>query len=733
MKSERHSEEGLGSQPTARTFFLGLLLAAVTFAVYAQVRGHEFVTFDDPSYITGNSHITRGLSWGGVTWWFDHVHGGNWHPLTSVSHMIDCDMFGVWAGGHHLMSAAIHALNGALLFVALRFLTGSVWRSYLVAALFALHPLRVESVAWASERKDVLAGLFWMLTLIAYAWYVKRPGRVRYSIVAGCLVLGLMSKPMVVTLPFVLLLLDVWPLRRFGRETGISWSGLALEKLPLIGLSAAAAAVTVLVQRSVGALSSIDRIPLTVRIENGLISYVAYLQKTFWPASPAVFYPHPAYVRSDAMSTMIAAAVVAVIVLAGVTFLVLRFGRSRPYLGVGWLWYLATLVPVIGIIQVGDQSMADRYTYLPQIGILFAIVWGMSELAERRHSARLLVGLAASSVVVGLTVATWIQIGPWSTSEALYTQALRATSNNYRVNALLGQVYLEKGDLDAAEAQFRRVLSIKPNSPDGYAFLGEVAARRGDSTTAEIRFRKALEIEKDDVNANNNLGVLYARTARYDEAVAHLERVVAIDPDDLEARVNLGLALLNQHRPELAATHLVRAIELQPDDATAQAYLGMAYGMGGNVRLAESHLRRSLELAPDDARVQANLGSVLAGAGRLQEAEGLYRSALRHEPDLVEASIPLAWILSTARDPSLRNGEEAVRLAERNVVLAGHANADVLDRLAEAYAEAGRFADAVTTASRALELSTESGSPEQRAAIEARLQGYRSGLPFRSP
>ncbi len=715
------------------TLVIALLLAVVTLGVYAQARGHEFVIFDDLNTITDNPNITRGLSWDGVLWSLRHAHGANWHPLTSVSHMIDCTLFGVWAGGHHLMSATIHALNGALLFLALRSMTGSVWRSYLVAALFALHPLRVESVAWASERKDVLAGLFWMLTLIAYARYAKRPGWIRYTIVAGCLVLGLMSKPMVVTLPFVLLLLDVWPLRRLGGATGVSWSRLVLEKLPLMGLAAAAAWVTVLVQRNVGVLASIDDMPLAVRVENGLISYVVYLQKTFWPTNLAVFYPHPAYVLDAASSAMIAAAVVAAIVLAAVTVLVLRLGRSRPYLQTGWLWYLGTLVPVIGIVQVGDQAMADRYTYLPQIGILFAIVWGASELSEGRRAARAFLRVAAASSVLGLIVVTSIQIGHWRTSETLCVHALRATSKNYRVHALLGQVELMKGDLDAAEDQFQHAVSIKPDNADAYASLGDVAARRGDSATAELRFRRALAIDKDDVKANNNLGVLYARTARYEEAAAHLERVLAIDPDDSDARANLGMVLLEQRRPELAVTHLVRAIELRPDDAEAQGYLGTAYGMGGNVRLAETHLRRSLELAPDDAHVRANLGSVLAGAGRLQEAEGLYRSALQREPDLVEASIPLAWILSTARDSSLRNGEEAVRLAERNAVLSGRANADVLDRLAAAYAEAGRFADAVTTASRALELSTESGSPELRAAIEARLRDYRSGRPFRSP
>lgn len=705
------------------------LLAIVTFAVYAPVRHDEFVSFDDPTYIAGNPHITPGLSWDGVLWSLRHTHGGNWHPLTSVSHMIDCDLYGVSPGGHHLTSVAIHALNAVLLFLVLRSMTGSVWRSCLVAALFALHPLRVESVAWASERKDVLAGLFWMLTLMAYVRYVKRPGPLRYAIVASCLVLGLLSKPMVVTLPFVLLLLDVWPLRR----AGVSWSRLIIEKLPLIGLAAAAAGVTYFVQRSVGTLASTGRLPLIARVENGLISYLGYLVKTIWPAKLAVYYPHPAYAGDGAISRMLAPAAGAAVVLATITVLALRFRRSRPHLGVGWLWYLGTLVPVIGIIQVGDQAMADRYTYLPQIGILLAIVWEVAELAKHRRAAHLVARAAAAATVIVLAVLTSRQLAHWRTSESLYVHTLGVTSGSYRIHSLLGQVYLEKGDLDAAENQFQRAAVLGPDRADPHASLAEVAARRGDLATAELRFRRAVELDADNLAANNNLGVLYARAGRYDEAAACLERVLAVDPDDPEARVNLGLLRLNQRRPELAVTHLTRAIELRPDYADAERYLGTTYVMLGNFGLAERHLRRAIELVPGDAGLQATLANVLASAGRIREAEDLYRAALQRQPDLAEASLALAWLLATAGDPSLRNGEEAVRLAERGLEASAPPNAEDLDCLAAAYAEAGRFPQAVATASRALALYTESGLVEKRAEIEARLRGYRSGRPFRSP
>ena len=437
-----------------------LLLAVAVLAVYGQVLHFDFVTYDDPDYVTANPHVQAGLTWAGVAWAFRSSFAGNWFPLTWLSHMLDSTLFGLDSGWHHFTNVWIHALSTLLWFAVLKRLTGARWRSALVAFLFALHPLHVESVAWVAERKDVLSGLFWVLTLWSYTAYTVRPGPVRYGLTLFLFCLGLMAKPMLVTLPLVLLLLDRWPLRRGTK---------ILEKVPFFAASIAVSVVTVLVHKEVGATASLSLIPAAVRFENSLVSYAAYFLQTLWPVDLAVFYPY-------ALGSLVLPAVIAGIALAAVTVLAIRDFPRRPYLAIGWLWYLITLLPVIGLIQVGAQARADRYTYIPMIGLAIALVWGVSEALERWP--RIQMALAAAVCLACLTL-TWLQVQYWRDSISLYQHAIDATSDNYVARFNLASVLEKRGDLAGATAQMRETVRIRPRFALAHSELGQLLARQG--------------------------------------------------------------------------------------------------------------------------------------------------------------------------------------------------------------------------------------------------------------
>src|ERR1039458_5637212 len=420
-----------------------LLLAAAVLAAYGQVLHFDFVTYDVPDYVTQNPHVRAGLTWAGIAWAFRSSFAGNWFPLTWLSHMLDCSLFGLDSGWHHFTNAWIHTLSTLLWFALLKRLTGARWRSALVAFLFALHPLHVESVAWVAERKDVLSGLFWVPTLWGYAAYTVRPGPVRYMLTLCLFCLGLVAKPMLVTLPVVLLLLDRWPLRRGTK---------ILEKIPFFAASIAVSVVTYLVHQEVGATASFSLIPAVVRFENSLVSYAAYFLQTLWPADLAVFYPYP-------LGSLVVPAAIAGIALATVTVLVIRVFPRRPYLAIGWLWYLITLVPVIGLIQVGAQARADRYTYIPMIGLAISLVWGVSEASERWP--RIQMALAAALCLACLTV-TWLQVRYWRDSIPLYQHAIEVTSGNYVARFNLASVLETRGELAEAVTQLRETVRIRP-------------------------------------------------------------------------------------------------------------------------------------------------------------------------------------------------------------------------------------------------------------------------------
>lgn len=515
----------------ARSWPLALALAAATLITYAPVEGNGFVAYDDIDIYVGDPHVHEGLTRGALAWAFSTGHS-YWHPLTWISHMIDCELFGMEPAGHHRTSLLIHTASAVLLFLTLRFLTGSPWPSALVAALFALHPLNVESVAWVSERKNVLSGFFSILALAAHGVYARRPGPLRYLAVAIAVLAALLAKPMAVTLPLVLLLLDFWPLGRLGR---VSLGRLMLEKLPLLALSALASVLTIESQREMGALIPIETIPLPARLANALVSYVAYGFKMLWPARLAAFYPH----RELAPAVVAGAA----LLLLGVSAVVAWRVRREPYLAVGWLWYLGTLVPVIGIVQVGSQAMADRYAYVPLIGLFVAIAWGGASLLSRYPAARPATGVVVLAILLALAVRTRQQAGVWHDSLSLFSSSVRSMPDSWVAHYNLGEALVASGRFAEAETEYRETIRVEPRFARAHNNLGMALDSQGRIEAAIAAYAQAIRLKPDLAEAYNNLGVDYASLGRYAEGVAALREALRLRPDFAEARHNLDVAL----------------------------------------------------------------------------------------------------------------------------------------------------------------------------------------------
>ena len=636
-------------QPATRKGrWLCLLLAATTLAVFWPVTGHDFINFDDPDYVTENVQVQRGLTWPGVIWAFRTNHTGNWHPLTWLSHMLDGQLYGLSPRGHHFTSLAIHVANALLLLVILRRVTGELWPSAFVAGLFALHPAHVESVAWVAERKDVLSTFFWMLTLWAYGCYAGKCEAIArglrstqhaarntpfwspatqspvlyYSLALVFFALGLMSKPMVVTLPFVLLLLDYWPLRRvagFDFHAPLTSSrkvlSLIVEKVPFLVMAIACSAVTFHVQRQAGA---VGENPLADRIWSAVISHVRYLGKLFWPENMAVFYPRPA---EWSMGTAFGAAAT----LLAVTVLVLWLGRCRPFLPVGWFWYLGTLVPVIGIVQVGEQALADRYTYIPFIGLFIMIAWGVAAMTGSWRERQLLLIGATTAVLAACILCTRAHLRHWQSSESLFAHALAVTKDNAVAHNNLGAVFEEKGNLAEALAHYTEALRIKPNLPDAQVNVGIQLARQGKIEEALGHFYVALALNPN-AKVHYNLGNLFVEQGDWIEAVKHLSSALEKQPDFAEARYNLGLALLMQGNSEAAVAHYREAVRLKPDWPAALNELAWILATHPSAEIrngaeAVNLAARACELTDrKEVHYLSTFDAACAEAGRFEEA-----------------------------------------------------------------------------------------------------------------
>jgi tetratricopeptide (TPR) repeat protein len=583
-------------------------LIAATVAVYAQVLGHQFINLDDDLYITRNPIVARGLSFAGIAWAFTTFHAGNWHPLTWLSHMLDGQLFGLHAAGHLFVNVLIHCANVALVFCFLRRVTGAPWRCGMVAALFALHPLHVESVAWAAERKDTLAAFFGLLTLLAYSRYVEARSVARYLPVALFLALGLMAKPMLVTWPFLLVLLDYWPLRRLvwpsagGFRTFVK-AGLPLvrEKLPLFAIVAASIVVTYIAQSRGGTVRAMAEASLSLRFSNTLVSDAKYLLATFWPDRLGVYYP---FAADGIPGWQIAASL---LLLGGITVSIFQQAPARPYLIVGWLWFLGTLVPVIGLVQVGGQSMADRYHYLPSIGLFIAIVFGGAEIvAVRRLKTPLIAALCAAVILICATL-TALQVARWRDSVTLFRHTLSVTSDNFIIQYNLAQALAAERNYDEALIHFGAALRIVPDSFDALMGNGVTLSETGRLPEAVACFERALQIAPTAATAHTQLALALVKENRAGDAILHFQRALELAPQDGDVRVNLGLMLARQGKLTEAAEQLQEAVRLNPDSAEAHNNLGLVLLAGGKARESIPYFSTALRLKPDLAVARDNL------------------------------------------------------------------------------------------------------------------------------
>ncbi len=753
-------------------------LALATFVAFEQVRHNQFVNYDDGTYITENRRVKAGITFESVKLAFTTVHpSGNWHPLTSLSHMLDCHFFGLNPSMHHLTSLLFHIANTLLLFLIFKRMTGALWQSAFVAAAFALHPLHVESVAWVAERKDVLSGFFWMVTMLAYVRYTERPCFGRYLFVLLSFCLGLMAKPMLVTLPFVLLLLDYWPLNRLQRPRqnekdalpqaesvanfdfcSSVWRLIA-EKIPLFALAVVSSVVTFIVQNKAKSVWGTEILSLSLRIANALVSYIKYIGKMIFPTRLAVLYP---YSRHGFPAWQL---IVCILILAVVSAFVIYMARRKGYLLVGWLWFIGTLVPVIGLVQVGAQSMADRYTYLPSIGIFIMVAWGAVELgAKWRYGKIGLATLAGVSLAV-LLICTRTQVRHWQSSLTLCKHALEVTEDNFVMHINLGLALYSQGFVDEANSHYRQALQIKPGSPkahnnlavllieqgameeatkhcrqalrfrpdfaDAHSNLGSALAKAGKLDEAIEHFHQALKIEPDHIGTHNNLGSALAIKGKLDEAVGYYRRALRLNPNNELTLTNLGKALRLQNKLDEAITCYKESLRLKPDQPGAHRNLAMILFRQGKLDEAIIHYEYSIQFKEDQPFVLNKLGENYFLRGEIKEAFRCWNKVLELEPEWVGAINNLAWIKATHPDTDIRNPDEAVQLALRACKLTEHNRPDILDTLAVAYAAAGRYGEAIETAQKALGLAEATNQQQLADEIQRHLELFRCSQPYR--
>jgi protein O-mannosyl-transferase len=650
-----------------RDIFICFVLLIVTLGVYSQVSHFEFVNYDDPDYSTDNLHIRTGLTLANVEWAFTSSYAANWIPLTWISHMLDRQLFGLNPGRYHQVNLALHLLSTLLLFALFRRMTKASVPSAILAFVFALHPLHIESVAWIAERKDVLSALFWFLTMWAYLNYVARPAVWRYLLMALVFSCALMSKSMAVTLPFALLLLDVWPLRRFttggvvgspklthgagspklthGTGSAKTGWGLVLEKLPLIALAIAASTITFMVQRGGGAV--LEGLSPALRIENALVSYVVYLLKFVWPSDLAVFYPF-------APIPLWQAAVAAVVLAAITAFAILR-RTTRPYFAVGWFWYLGTLLPVIGLIQVGVQSHADRYTYIPLIGITIILAWAMEDLVAERKWMRPPLSLLTIAICGVWAIITWRDLKYWHDSTALFERAIAVTPDNYVAYGNLGAAFRTAGNTPQAIFYYERALEIKPHFANAEDGLGEALLGVGRVGEAFPHLTEAVRLEPQSVTAHINLGAAFSKRGKPAEAESQYRAAIQLDSDSAVAHTGLGVALAEQDRVQEALPQLYEAVRINPNYADGHYNLGRVLGLLGRSDEAMTQFLDAIRLEPSNAEAHYNLGVALASRDRMRDAADEFRIAVDYKPDYVNARFNYASALA-----NLEHYDEAI-------------------------------------------------------------------------
>jgi Flp pilus assembly protein TadD/4-amino-4-deoxy-L-arabinose transferase-like glycosyltransferase len=592
-------------QQVKKTLVLSIYFALAVSAllVFWQVRNFDFINYDDKDYVYENPHVLNGLTADGVWWTFTTGNAANWHPLTWLSLMLDCQLFGHSAGRMHLVNLLLHIVNTLLLFMVLKKMTGALWKSAFVAALFALHPLHVESVVWITERKDVLSTFFWLLAMLAYVQYARQPNVFRYLLTLLIFALGLMAKPMLVTLPFVLLLLDYWPFQR-----KISWR-LLIEKIPFIVLSIASSAITFLIQNRGGSMTDIDALPFKYRIANVFLSYARYIGKMFWPSNLAIFYPFDAH-RFPPWQIALC-----VLFLFVVSIGVFRLRKNHGYLSTGWFWFVVTLIPAIGIIQVGRQAYADRYTYIPYIGLFIMLAWSLPRLLSKWPQRKIALGVSMMIVLTVLGICAHRQTSFWKNSFTLFSHALEVTQNNYMAYDRLGVVYDSLGRGTEAIDAYKQSLKIKPDYAEAYNNLGIAYGNLGRGTEEIDAYKQAIRLNPDYADVYYNLGIAYGSIGRYAEAIDALRQTIKINPDLAGAHYNLGVAYGKLSRPAEAIEAYKQAIRVKPDYAEAYNNLGIAYSNLGRYEEAINALKRAIKIKPDYANAHFALGFTYLSSG----------------------------------------------------------------------------------------------------------------------
>ena len=681
-----------------REWIVCLFIVITVLAVYWQVGHHDFITYDDRAYVTDNPVVKSGLNLKSIKWAFTATHEHNWHPLTWLSHMLDCQIYGLNPRGHHFTSILFHIVNSILLFLIFRRMTKAIWESAFVAILFAIHPLHVESVAWVAERKDVLSTFFWMLTMGAYMLYVENPNVRRYLLAVLLFALGLMAKPMLVTLPFVLFLLDYWPLNRLqakqcavnntlkeeaktgkisqkskikktvssheAQKLNFQWaaiSRLIYEKIPFLLLSLISCILTVYAQQQL--IQPLGAFPLSVRVGNALISYSHYLIHMIWPFKLALFYPHP-------ITLSLWQVMASCIFLVAVSSLAIVTIQRFHYFAAGWFWYMGTLLPVIGIIQVATQAMDDRYTYIPLIGIFIVIAWGTGDIMQRwkYKYKQVMLALAGGIIVSILLITTWMQAGYWKNSVTLYQHALNVTTKNDLMHYNMGVVLFEQGEITEAIDHYTAAIAIDPYYVDAHLNLGDAWNKRGESDKAREHYAMVLNIEPQHLKAHLRLGNNFFEENKIEEAITHFSNAVKLDSGSAYGHIRLGDAFAASGQWDNAVKCYLEALAIEPDNASIYYNLGNVYYKSGNVEEAVEYYSKALIISPSLKEGHNNLGNALMRSGRIKEAIDHFRESLRIDPDFDVASINLkkALLVLQEIDASIINSENGLKIEPQN-------------------------------------------------------------------
>lgn len=752
------------------TLAICLGLIAMTWVVFGRAIGFDFFNYDDSFYVYQNPWISNGLTRAGFVRAFTHPLVGNWHPATSLSLMLDAQFFGLHASGYHFVNVVLHTIAVLLLFFVLRAMTGALWRSGLVAALFAIHPLRAESVVWISERKDVLSGVFFFLALGAYCRYARKaPSLGAYLMVVVTLALGLMSKAMLVTFPFLLVILDYWPLRRFtfspatvsnktrDKPVTVSTAWLFVEKIPFLILGVAISVATILTQKQ--ALDAAHDWPLHWRVDNALVTIWVYLRQMVWPANLAVFYPHP---KASLSLWVVGVSLISIVL---VTIWVLLWQRKCPYLIAGWLWYLGMLVPVIGLVQVGWQAHADRYTYLSQIGIYLATVWGVADWTDGWRARKMVLWSVAGSILALLMALSWRQVGYWSSTVRMWRHTLTVTTENDVAERGLGSELLRLGRVDEAIVHDRAALRIRPRDANGLTNLANALLRKKDYPEAIEHYREVIGVRPNDSEMHRNLGKALYQSGAIDQGLAEFREALRIRPADSDAAYSVGNAFLEKGDAKEAIPYFRKSIESNQKNVPAHYNLAIALQRNGQLKEAIAEFRQTLQLEPrnvdahnnlaiallktgrtqdaieawqaelrirpGNAEMHNNLAVALLEQGRLVEAVREWRETLRLQPERTATQLALAWILSTSPESAARDGKSALDFAQRAFRTGSGRDLLLYRVLAAAHAETGQFPSAIEVAAEGVKRAEGQGQPSFANLMREDLERYRQNIPLR--